>query len=325
MQKVFEIRDLVKEFPGEGSWFRRKKQTVKAINGISFDIFQGETFGLVGESGCGKSTTAQLLIRLLEPTSGDIIFQDTNIAKLTEKAFNAQRRNIQMIFQDPYAALNPRMTVKRLISEPLITHHVDEDRLDERVDELLSLAALSTSYRDRYPHEFSGGQRQRICIARALALNPAFIVADEPVAALDVSIQAQIINLLIELQARFQLTMLFITHDLSVAQYICHRIGVMYLGKIVELAQSDTLFEAPLHPYTKALISAVPIANPQKRLQVVPLEGEIPSPMNLPPGCTFHPRCPLAEEICRREIPELVEIDTGHLVACHAVTRDVKN
>lgn len=325
MQKVFEIRELVKEFPGEGSWFRRKKQSVKAINGISFDIVQGETFGLVGESGCGKSTTAQLLIRLLEPTSGDIIFQDTNIAELTEKAFNTQRRNIQMIFQDPYAALNPRMTVKRLISEPLITHHIDEDRLDERVDELLSLVSLSTSYRDRYPHEFSGGQRQRICIARALALNPAFIVADEPVAALDVSIQAQIINLLIELQEQFQLTMLFITHDLSVAQYICHRIGVMYLGKIVELAQSDTLFEKPLHPYTKALISAVPIANPQKRLQVVPLEGEIASPMNLPPGCTFHPRCPLAEEICRREIPEPVEIDAGHLVACHVVNREVKN
>ncbi|MDY0094958.1 MAG: ABC transporter ATP-binding protein [Candidatus Vecturithrix sp.] len=324
MQKVFEIRHLVKEFPGAGSWFRRKQQTVKAINDVSFDIFQGETFGLVGESGCGKSTTAQLLIRLLEPTSGEIFFQGTNIAELSEKAFNAHRRNIQMIFQDPYAAMNPRMTVKRIISEPLMTHHVDEDRQDERIDELLSLVALSTSYRDRYPHEFSGGQRQRICIARALALNPAFIVADEPVAALDVSIQAQIINLLIDLQTQFQLTMLFITHDLSVAQYICRRIGVMYLGRIVELAQSDTLFESPLHPYTKALISAVPIANPKNRLKLVPLEGEIPSPMNLPPGCTFHPRCPLAEEICQREIPEPVEIDTGHLVACHAVTRAVK-
>ena len=250
--KVFEVRNLVKEFPVGHSWFSRKKSTVKAVNDISFDIFEGETFGLVGESGCGKSTTARLLTRLLDPTRGSIVFQGTDIAALSENALNTQRRHIQMIFQDPYAALNPRMSVKRLIAEPLITHRVDTDRLQERVDELLSLVALPASYRDRYPHEFSGGQRQRICIARALALNPAFIVADEPVAALDVSIQAQIINLLIELQEQFHLTMLFITHDLSVAQYLCHRIGVMYLGKIVELADSDTLFDSPLHPYTKA-------------------------------------------------------------------------
>jgi oligopeptide transport system ATP-binding protein len=317
--KVFEVRNLVKEFPVGRSWFSRKKSTVKAVNGISFDIFEGETFGLVGESGCGKSTTARLLTRLLEPTSGEILFQGTDIAGLSGNEVNARRRHIQMIFQDPYAALNPRMSVKRLIAEPLITHGVDTGKLQERVDELLSLVALPTSYRDRYPHEFSGGQRQRICIARALALNPAFIVADEPVAALDVSIQAQIINLLIDLQQQFQLTSLFITHDLSVAQYICHRIGVMYLGKIVELSESNALFDAPLHPYTQALISAVPLPNPQKRLQLAPLEGEIPSPIDLPGGCAFHPRCPLAESQCKQEIPELLELRLGHWVACHVV------
>lgn len=317
--KVFEVRNLVKEFPVGGSWFSRKTSTVKAVNGISFDIFEGETFGLVGESGCGKSTTARLLTRLLDPTSGEILFQGMDIAALSEKAVNARRRHIQMIFQDPYAALNPRMSVKRIIAEPLITHGVDTDKLQERVDELLSLVALPTSYRDRYPHEFSGGQRQRICIARALALNPAFIVADEPVAALDVSIQAQIINLLIDLQQQFHLTSLFITHDLSVAQYICHRIGVMYLGKIVELAESNALFDDPLHPYTQALISAVPLPNPQKRLQFAPLEGEIPSPIHLPSGCAFHPRCPLAEPRCKQEIPALLELRQGHQVACHVV------
>jgi oligopeptide/dipeptide ABC transporter ATP-binding protein len=319
--KIFEVQHLIKDFPIGRSWVKKSSKTIKAINNINFDIVEGETFGLVGESGCGKSTVARLLTRLIEPSSGSVLFRGENIAGLSNQEFNKKRRHIQMIFQDPYAALNPRMTVKRLITEPLITHHVDEDRLNERVDELLSLVALPTDYRDRYPHEFSGGQRQRICIARALALNPAFIVADEPVAALDVSIQAQIINLLIALQQRFKLTMLFITHDLSVAQYLCHRIGVMYLGKIVELADAETLFATPRHPYTRALLSAVPLPDPRKRLNFSPLQGEIPSPLNLPLGCTFHPRCPLAEDICRRDIPEVVEIEGGHSVACHVVTR----
>lgn len=297
----------------------KDRQVVKAVDDLSFHIKKGETLGIVGESGCGKSTMGRMLLRLIEPTAGRIFFKGNDITELKGKALKQQRRHFQMVFQDPYASLNPRMTVRRIMEEPIKAHNLYPEQSDDKVKELLEAVGIPPSYMDRYSHEFSGGQRQRIGIARALAVEPEFIVADEPVAALDVSIQAQILNLLADLQKERELTYLFIAHNLSVVQYISTRIGVMYLGQLMELAPSDTLYELPLHPYTQALLSAIPVADPSARRQRIELRGEIPSPVNPPQGCRFHTRCPLAMEECKRETPVLREVELNHFVACHAV------
>ncbi len=294
---------------------------LKAVDGISFDIYPGETFGLVGESGCGKSTAGRTIIRLYEPTEGELIFNGRNIYELSRKEMQGVRRDFQMIFQDPYASLNPRMTVEDIVAEPLDVHHIcksHEERSD-RVLELLELVGLGHEHVLRFPHEFSGGQRQRIGLARALALNPKFIVCDEPISALDVSIQAQVVNLLKDLQNRLGLTYLFIAHDLSMVRYISNRVGVMYLGHLMELADSEELYVNPIHPYTKALLSAIPIPDPeiQRNRQRVMLEGDVPSPINPKEGCRFVERCAYAKEICRKETPVLTEKRDNHYVACH--------
>ena len=294
---------------------------LKAVDGISFDIFPGETFGLVGESGCGKSTAGRTIIRLYEPTDGELIFNDRNIYDLSRREMQEVRRDFQMIFQDPYASLNPRMTVEDIVAEPLDIHHIyrsDKDRSD-RVLELLELVGLGQEHIMRFPHEFSGGQRQRIVLARALALNPKFIVCDEPISALDVSIQAQVINLLKDLQERLGLTYLFIAHDLSMVRYISDRVAVMYLGHIMELADSEELYLNPIHPYTKALLSAIPIPDPevQRNRHRIMLEGDVPSPINPKEGCRFVDRCAYAKDICRTTTPKLEEKKDNHFVACH--------
>jgi oligopeptide transport system ATP-binding protein len=300
--------------------FQRKVGAVRAVDGLSFFIRKGETLGLVGESGCGKSTTGRAILQLYRPTSGSVQFEGVELTRLKGEALRKMRRQVQMIFQDPYASLNPRMTVGSIIGEPLDIHGLARGReKQQRVEELLRVVGLNPYFANRYPHEFSGGQRQRIGIARALAVNPSFIVCDEPISALDVSIQAQIINLLEELQDEFGLTYLFIAHDLSVVRHISDRIAVMYLGKIVELADRLELYEQPLHPYTKALLSAVPIPDPtieRKRERII-LTGDVPSPVNPPPGCRFHTRCPLADTICREQEPEFREVTPGHWAACH--------
>ena len=318
-ERIISIENLKKHFDIGGGIFSRSNEVVKAVDGLNFDIYKGETLGLVGESGCGKSTTGRLLLRLLEPTEGQIFFEDYNLTDLTGRKLKERRKDIQMVFQDPYASLNPRMSVEKIISEPLWTHNLYKGKEKERVKELMDAVNLPMSYADRYPHEFSGGQRQRIGIARALAVSPKFIVADEPVSALDVSIQAQIINLMNDLQEEFNLTYLFIAHDLSVVEYISDRVGVMYLGKLVELTDSDELYKNPIHPYTKALLSAIPLPDPDREAEKKPLEGEIPSPVNPPSGCRFHTRCWLAEERCRKEEPEFKELKDGHYVACHVM------
>ena len=311
---LISARNIKKYFDvGEGM--------LKAVDGISFDIYEGETFGLVGESGCGKSTAGRTIIRLYEPTDGELIFNGRNVYELSRHEMQEVRKNFQMIFQDPYASLNPRMTVEDIIAEPLDIHHAykNNEERRERVIELLKLVGLNEEHAMRFPHEFSGGQRQRIGIARALALNPKFIVCDEPISALDVSIQAQVVNLLKELQNKLGLTYLFIAHDLSMVRYISNRVGVMYLGYMMELANSEELYENPIHPYTKALLSAIPIPNPdiQKNRKRIMLEGDVPSPINPKPGCRFVDRCPSATDICRKETPTFEEIKSGHLVACH--------
>ncbi|WP_153732377.1 ABC transporter ATP-binding protein [Sporosarcina obsidiansis] len=316
-EELVRVENLTKHFSLGGSYFTKNKETIRAVEDLSFSVYKGETLGIVGESGCGKSTTGRLLLRLMEATSGSVFFEGDNILDLSKEELRAKRQDFQMIFQDPYASLNPRMTVEELISEPLRTYKV-KDRKD-RLLKLVDAVGIPKDYLTRYPHEFSGGQRQRIGIARSLALNPKFIVADEPVAALDVSIQAQIINLMKDLQDEFDLTYLFIAHDLSVIEYISDRIAVMYLGSIVELTTSDRLYENPLHPYTQALISAIPIPDPSFLREKIKLNGDIPSPMNPPAGCKFHTRCPLAKDICKQIVPQLIEVEPEHFVACHIV------
>ncbi|HXF51318.1 MAG TPA: dipeptide ABC transporter ATP-binding protein [Dehalococcoidia bacterium] len=320
---LVEVRDLKVYFPvTAGLIFQRKIADVKAVDGITFGIEKGETLGLVGESGCGKSTTGRAILQLYKPTAGSIKFGDIELTKLRAGEMRAMRRKMQMIFQDPYASLNPRMSVGAIIAEPLAIHGLAKGKArKERVQELMRVVGLNPYYANRYPHEFSGGQRQRIGIARALAVQPEFIVADEPVSALDVSIQAQIINLLEDLQAQFGLTYLFIAHDLSVVRHISNRVAVMYLGKLAELADRVELYENPLHPYTKALLSAVPVPDPEveaKRERII-LSGDVPSPLRPPPGCVFHTRCPIAIDECRERVPEWREALPGHWVACHRV------
>jgi peptide/nickel transport system ATP-binding protein/oligopeptide transport system ATP-binding protein len=319
---LIEVRDLVKEFPIKGSYLvRRQLGAVHAVDGVSFDVRRGETFGIVGESGCGKSTTARLLLRLLDPTSGSVRFDGREIGTLKSGQIKPLRREMQMIFQDPYSSLNPRRTVGTIISEPFAIHGMHDGKGERKrvVQELMDTVGLNPEHYNRYPHEFSGGQRQRIGVARALALKPKLIVADEPVSALDVSIQAQILNLLRDLQREFGLTLIFIAHDLSVVRHMCDRVAVMYLGKIVELADSDQLYSHPRMPYTGALMSAVPVADPAlaatKKRQL--LVGDVPSPTNPPPACRFHTRCWKAQEICRTVAPELEVKEGGNVAACH--------
>jgi oligopeptide/dipeptide ABC transporter ATP-binding protein len=318
---LVEVKGLKMHFPiTEGVLIGRKVGEVKAVDGVDLSIRHGETLGLVGESGCGKTTIGRCLLRLEEPTTGAIFYDGVDIAKLGRKDLLPLRRRIQVIFQDPYSSLNPRMKVGAIIAEPMKVHRTGLDGGDRtgRVRELLSVCGLDPAFADRYPHEMSGGQRQRVGIARALALNPEFIVCDEAVSALDVSIQAQIINLLEDLRSRFGLTYLFIAHDLSVVRHICQRVAVMYLGRIVEIAGCDELFDNPLHPYTQALLSAVPVPDPtvEGAREFRPVQGEVPSPINPPSGCSFHPRCPLAVDACKRSRPELRELRPGHWVAC---------
>ena len=320
---LLQVRDLVKYFPiMRGTLIQRQVGAVKAVDGISFDIFRGETLGLVGESGCGKSTAGRTILQLYRPTAGSVVFEGVDLVKLKGEDLRKMRRRMQMIFQDPYASLNPRMTVGQIISEPLIIHGVSNGKeAQERAEELLRLVGLNPAYTNRYPHEFSGGQRQRVGVARALALEPAFIVCDEPISALDVSVQAQVVNLLEDLQSQMGLTYLFIAHDLSMVRHISNRIAVMYLGVIVELADRHELYNHPLHPYTQALLSAVPIPDPviEARRQRIILKGYVPSPINPPSGCRFRTRCPLADTICSEQRPEFREVQSGHWVACHMV------
>src|SRR5215211_787508 len=322
-QTLLSVKNLKMHFPiTQGIILQKQVGSVKAVDDVSFDIKQGETLGLVGESGCGKSTTGRAILQLYKPTAGSVEFNGRNLVTLKSGEMRRMRREVQMIFQDPYASLNPRMTVGSIIGEPLEIHNLAKGRAKtERVQELLRTVGLNPYFANRYPHEFSGGQRQRIGIARALAANPDFIVADEPVSALDVSIQAQIVNLLEDLQEQFGLTYLFIAHDLSVVKHISDRVAVMYLGKIAELAGRNELYENPLHPYTKALLSAVPVPDPsveQKRERII-LTGDVPSPLRPPPGCVFHTRCPIAIDECRERIPEWREVQPDHWVACHRV------
>ena len=318
---LVQVRGLKKYFPvTEGVVLHRTVAQVKAVDGVSFDIAEGETLGLVGESGCGKTTTGRCILRLEDLTDGEILFDGVDLAKLDRHALGAMREKIQVIFQDPYSSLNPRMKIGQIIAEPMHVHGIEPDaaRRSKRVYELLSVCGLNPRFADHYPHEMSGGQRQRVGIARALALNPRFIVCDEPVSALDVSIQAQVINLLEDLREEFKLAYLFIAHDLSVVRHLCHRVAVMYLGKIVELAECDELYDNPLHPYTQALLAAVPVPDPviEAGREHKVLAGEVPSPMNPPSGCVFHPRCARAVDGCRVAVPELREVRPGHFVAC---------
>ncbi|AWE08725.1 dipeptide/oligopeptide/nickel ABC transporter ATP-binding protein [Lysinibacillus sp. 2017] len=319
MSKVLlKVENLKKYFPIRQGMFSRHVGDVKAVDDVSFELFEGETLGIVGESGCGKSTTGRAIMRLHEPTDGSVTFNGMELTKLNSEQLRKARRDIQMVFQDPYASLNPRHTVEKILEEPLIVHGIGNAKeRKKKVHEYLEIVGLSAYHAKRYPHQFSGGQRQRIGIARALMTNPKLIIADEPVSALDVSIQAQVLNLMQKLQEDLKLTYIFIAHDLGVVRHISDRVGVMYLGRLVELAESESLYSEPLHPYTQALLSAVPIPDPEFERDQLLLMGDIPSPSNPPPGCTFHTRCPLAMERCKIAVPQLQEVKSGHSVACH--------
>ncbi|UYZ12643.1 dipeptide ABC transporter ATP-binding protein [Brevibacillus sp. WF146] len=316
-QPLLEVRGLKKYFPVKTGFWGREK-VVRAVDGVHLTVYPGETLSIVGESGCGKSTTGRCILRLIEPTEGEILFQGRDIRALNAAELRAARRDMQLVFQDPFASLNPRKTVGQILQDPLIVHGIGTPaERRKRAEEMIEIVGLTRQHLDRFPHEFSGGQRQRIGIARALILRPKLVVADEPVSALDVSIQAQILNLLKDLQREFQLTYLFISHDLSVVRHISDRVAVMYLGKVVEVADKTALYERPAHPYTQALLSAVPVPDPTREVNRIILEGDLPSPANPPSGCQFHPRCRHCMEVCRTTVPPLKEAKPGHLVACH--------
>jgi oligopeptide transport system ATP-binding protein len=319
-QPLLRVKDLVKQFPIRGGLLGRTVDKVHAVDGVSFDLAAGETLGVVGESGCGKSTTGRCILRLIEPTSGEVWFEGKNVTTAGKDELRALARDMQIIFQDPYASLNPRMTVGAIIGEALTIHKLTKTarEYEDRIVQLLETVGLAADHMRRYPHEFSGGQRQRIGIARALAVSPKLIVCDEAVSALDVSIQAQVINLLEDLRSQFSLTYIFIAHDLSVVEHISHRVAVMYLGRIVEIAPAKLLYTDPKHPYTEALLSAVPIPDPQVKRKRIPLQGDVPSPIHPPPGCHFHTRCPIAQKgLCDKDKPQLKRTAEGHWVACH--------
>ncbi|MHB1397513.1 MAG: ABC transporter ATP-binding protein [Trichloromonadaceae bacterium] len=318
MEPLLEIRNLSKSFGVAPGPLGGKRQSLRAVDDICLTLYRGETLGLVGESGCGKSTTGKLIMRLLDADAGEVLFQGEDLLRLSQRQLRPHRRQLQMIFQDPYASLNPRLRVGDIVGEPLQVHKLcPPAEMREEVLRLLRTVGLTEEHIDRYPHEFSGGQRQRIGIARALAVRPSLIIADEPVSALDLSIQAQVVNLLQDIQQEFGLTYLFIAHNLSVIEHISDRVAVMYLGRIVELAAAEALYRAPRHPYTEALLNAVPVPDPQRRRSHRPLQGEIPSPINPPSGCHFHPRCPYAQAICSQQRPALLDQGGGHLAACH--------
>jgi oligopeptide transport system ATP-binding protein len=326
---VLEVKNLVKHFPltSRGVLFKKQVGVVHAVDGISFSVNKGETFGLVGESGCGKTSTARAILYLDPPTSGEIYFEGKEVGEVfkskDKEAILHLRQKMQYVFQNPYASLDPRMTVADIIMEPLVIHgHVAKEKWHDRLYELLKLVGLEEYHAERYPHEFSGGQRQRICIARALAVEPDLLIADEPVASLDVSVRAQILNLLQELQQKFKITYLYISHDLSTVRHICHRVAVMYLGKFVEIANTDELFESPLHPYTQALLSSIPIPDPDAKTRRIMLPGEVPSPINPPAGCRFEPRCTFNKDYkCVHDAPDLIDVGGGHFVACSALPK----
>ena len=327
-EALIRVEDLVKHFPIYRGVIRRQVGAIRAVDGVTFSVRRGETLGLVGESGCGKTTVGRTILQLYQPTSGHVYFKDIDLTELKPEPMRHMRQELQMIFQDPYASLNPRMTVREIVGEPLVVFGLASGKeLDKRVAELLNLVRLDQNYAGRYPHEFSGGQRQRIGVARALAMNPSFIVCDEPISALDVSIQAQVVNLLEDLQKELNLTYLFIAHDLSMVRHISDRVAVMYLGKVMELADRNDVYYNPLHPYTIALLSSIPVPDPEfyEDHQRIVLEGDVPSPANPPSGCRFRTRCPIADEHCAEVIPELREISPGHFVACIKVDeKDLK-
>jgi oligopeptide/dipeptide ABC transporter ATP-binding protein len=318
-EELLKVKGLKTHFPINTGILKRNKGFVKAVDGISFTLKKGETLGIVGESGCGKSTTGRSILQLIKPTAGSVIFNGKDVTKLKSSEIRRMRSEMQIVFQDPFASLNPRMTIGAILREALATHKIGANRKeqDKKVSELLKTVGLSANYASRYPHEFSGGQRQRVGIARAVAVNPELIIADEPVSALDVSVQAQVVNLFEDLQEQFGLTYIFIAHDLSVVKHVSDRIGVMYLGEIVELSDKQALFKEPLHPYTQALMSAVPVPDPEVKKERIVLEGDVPSPSNPPSGCKFHPRCSFCMEVCKSVKPKEIEVSPGRVVSCH--------